>query len=372
METIVCIFCLKDKLPSDEHVIPRSLGGNLIIRCVCKECNNGLSHLDQSLADASLLLLPRLMHQPGATWGHSAYLAENEENKQILEIKIGHKLESTVKTQLIFSKKNDTNKFSIRGRGSNSKGYEEFFKVLRKQLSKNGVQGIKTLVKISEDEDDQLSFRLVLNRSNEVVFRPSTKDKIESDRATMIDLIEKRLDEIEKNILEAVRNTNEKRHNLPGLTIHMAPDFEKNLRAVSKIAYTFLASKYGCKFVSTTAFNPLRKYIITGEGADEQCCLWWNGDQKEKSLTSSRFAQWLKENGQPFYFGGPNVHTITIFSLKDRYGIIIEFYSQISFAVDLGNIGVPLQFPRIQEFDYVNKTNREVTLDEIIKNMQRK
>lgn len=41
-DKVLCIFCCEEKDPSDEHVIPSSLGGNLTIRHVCSDCNSTL------------------------------------------------------------------------------------------------------------------------------------------------------------------------------------------------------------------------------------------------------------------------------------------------------------------------------------------
>ena len=34
-----CIFCKKDRKPSEEHIIPRNVGGSIITYQVCEVCN---------------------------------------------------------------------------------------------------------------------------------------------------------------------------------------------------------------------------------------------------------------------------------------------------------------------------------------------
>jgi len=41
-DEIVCIFCAQKQKASREHMIPKSLGGNLLVQQVCKECNSAL------------------------------------------------------------------------------------------------------------------------------------------------------------------------------------------------------------------------------------------------------------------------------------------------------------------------------------------
>lgn len=61
-----CIFCLQEKLPSDEHVIPDSIGGTIHIKEVCHECNSDLSRLvDNPFANSYLIKLARFTHSLG-------------------------------------------------------------------------------------------------------------------------------------------------------------------------------------------------------------------------------------------------------------------------------------------------------------------
>lgn len=58
----ICIFCLKDKPPSEEHFIPAALGGHIVLSdCVCEDDNNAFStefetKLFRELAPIRLLL----------------------------------------------------------------------------------------------------------------------------------------------------------------------------------------------------------------------------------------------------------------------------------------------------------------------------
>jgi uncharacterized protein YlaI len=64
---LICIICRKDKeeqLFNDEHVIPDSLGGKLIIKNVCKDCNSRLgTKIDAKLINNLLVDLVRYVHQ---------------------------------------------------------------------------------------------------------------------------------------------------------------------------------------------------------------------------------------------------------------------------------------------------------------------
>ena len=57
---MICIFCLKDRTPSQEHVFPSAIGGKLEINRVCLPCNNWLgSNVDALLTDHDLIMLTR-------------------------------------------------------------------------------------------------------------------------------------------------------------------------------------------------------------------------------------------------------------------------------------------------------------------------
>jgi hypothetical protein len=57
---MLCIFCLKEKPSSEEHVFPEAIGGTLIINRVCEGCNNNLgTQVDAPLVDHPLVILAR-------------------------------------------------------------------------------------------------------------------------------------------------------------------------------------------------------------------------------------------------------------------------------------------------------------------------
>jgi hypothetical protein len=65
-----CIFCLEEKDPSDEHIIPDSIGGVLCISEVCRDCNSALSRLvDNPFANSPIIKLCRHTHEIGGKRG---------------------------------------------------------------------------------------------------------------------------------------------------------------------------------------------------------------------------------------------------------------------------------------------------------------
>lgn len=61
-----CIFCLQEKEPSNEHVIPDSIGGTIRIKEVCRNCNSELSRqVDDPFSKNPLIQLARYCHSLG-------------------------------------------------------------------------------------------------------------------------------------------------------------------------------------------------------------------------------------------------------------------------------------------------------------------
>ncbi len=57
---MLCIFCLKEKPSSLEHIFPSAIGGTIITDRVCRDCNSILgSRVDAALSDALLIRLRR-------------------------------------------------------------------------------------------------------------------------------------------------------------------------------------------------------------------------------------------------------------------------------------------------------------------------
>src|SRR6266702_1457213 len=63
----ICIYCKlikPDDQRSKEHLLQRSLGGDLTARFVRKGCNGGFSRIDQALSDRYAVTLLLVMDKP--------------------------------------------------------------------------------------------------------------------------------------------------------------------------------------------------------------------------------------------------------------------------------------------------------------------
>jgi hypothetical protein len=105
-ETFVCIYCALTK-PTDqrskEHLLQRSLGGDLTAQFVCKDCNGGFSKIDQALSDRSTVTLSRVAYTPrtahGVKAGGVTTYYDKEQDLQV-EVELRNQLTPFVLPQL--------------------------------------------------------------------------------------------------------------------------------------------------------------------------------------------------------------------------------------------------------------------------------
>lgn len=83
-----CIFCMEDKNEkefSDEHVFPYAIGGSLVIRTVCKECNSHLGdEVDCKMTENFIIKIVRLHYKIRNRDGNICHPFDNlvEENTE--------------------------------------------------------------------------------------------------------------------------------------------------------------------------------------------------------------------------------------------------------------------------------------------------
>lgn len=362
---ITCIYCRETKSSSTEHVIPQALGGNLTIQCVCEGCNTGMSSLDQSLVDKSVITLVRIVRQPGAVLTSGALFKSTGSGDHPLEIRVGHQYRPETMAQLIFVRKGDGT-YDVHGAADTAERFKALFSVLRKMRTKKGLAALPILRPLKGETPD-IGPRIVLNRSSAAAFRPSSAEAdAKAQQAEITQLIEKKFNEIEAMLLDKAARSTRQRVDQPILQLNLSMDFGRNLRAVAKVGLNFVVAVFGHEVALFPAFDGVRKYARHGEGADDPGCLWAVGSGDGRSMTATRYAIWMKDFcTDQTAMRSPNTHVITLHQRDDRLCTLIEFYGQVAFGVDLGNIQLLDSFPLVYEFDYIKRTHRQVTLKDI-------
>jgi len=159
---LICIICRKDKeqqLFNDEHVIPDSLGGKLIIKNVCKDCNSRLgTKIDAKLINNLLVDLVRYVHKIEGKSGKIPFPFKNG----VLINDTAQKIQfNGIKPQLIPTVNIDTSNKIANIRVSSQ---DEADKIIKKILKRQGV------VNLSEEE---LKLKIISKQSTK--FQPEIR-----------------------------------------------------------------------------------------------------------------------------------------------------------------------------------------------------
>ena len=84
VESMICIFCEKERAPSKEHVFPRAIGGRVETDRVCSDCNSELGRVDAVLVDYLPIRTRRAKLQLAGNAGEAPGLFEMLEGKSTL------------------------------------------------------------------------------------------------------------------------------------------------------------------------------------------------------------------------------------------------------------------------------------------------
>lgn len=280
-----------------------------------------------------------------------------------LELRLGYGMQAITKVQLFFVP-NEAGGYLIRGQGDKLL-YRSFFDVLRRMKKRGKLASIPILA-ATETDGSEFGARLILNRSDSLAFRPSTKDvDAQAEKTTLLSFVDNKLDDIESMVMTQLQSASNVTIEQPKVNVPMTLDFGKNLRAVSKIALSFVAHAFGFKLAMTEPLRGLRNYVRHGVGANDEGSLWPHLPPEENMVADRYCKLMLGYFEKPTALALPDAHSVFLQHLRDRCVAVVELYGTAAFAVDLGTITPQVGLPVIHEFNYVRRTNRSVPLSEI-------
>ncbi|MCX6113439.1 MAG: hypothetical protein NTY22_09225, partial [Proteobacteria bacterium] len=162
-ELIQCIYCKETKPSSREHVLQKSLGGNLVEKFVCEDCNQSFSSIDQALTEFSLISLSRVVNQStdsNVKLGGEHFIKSEDGYHYEVEMRGGLKPLYKPQLGLIF---ND-NQIEIKTIASSKEDILLLYKTLKQHIVNNTVDKIH--IKNNPKNSDEKGFipRLVLHR----------------------------------------------------------------------------------------------------------------------------------------------------------------------------------------------------------------
>lgn len=349
---ILCIYCKKYGDPSREHLLQKSLGGNLTAKFVCKGCNNGFSVIDQALATSSLLSFTRIVEQTTDAAkvkmeGFHTYIPPG--TTQAMEIEVGHRFGSKLKPQMTF----DGGK--IGGGFSSNDDRDRFLKVLRNYKNKSQFDQI-AILKSEKDVDGYTLPHLVLHRDKELYLRfPNGEADVESKARIILKMVNDNLDQIESSL----RGSGQTPQHDPNPQITMRSSFHINniYRAIAKTAFNLLALHEGQKLVLREEFDPIRNYILGTNIQDET-------PTPDSVAHDPRFVRSLKNEdlGSTLPRAQKNKHLVLIHYTYPEVIVGIDFYGQHYYLVKCGEIEHSDHMLHFHEFDYIHKDNKKLEL----------
>lgn len=246
MPSITCIYCKQERPPSDEHVLQKSLGGNLITTDVCRECNVGFSNIDQALADRSIVSFTRLADTSplafGVKLGSRVTCTDPDGNP--LEPELTNGYQGTILPQVIL--KPDR---TVAYTASDERSLPRFVAYIDKLIATDSLDGMRT---VEDPETD--SAAVVMHRDKEGYLRvPAVGAK-----GQFLELLRYAWGDLRQRMTapDPARTIGK-----PELHVHLVYDPNSVYRAIAKTAFNALANSRGTVLVLREEFDPVRDYI---------------------------------------------------------------------------------------------------------------
>lgn len=245
--TDLCIYC-KQIGESREHVAPSSLGGNCVIRCVCKRCNSALSSVDQALAENSPVALSKVSVTPTTAFAtHLGSVASlRDSSGHDLGVRVGNHMAVEVCPQLFLQGE------QIRFHCADRNRLAKFIEYIDKQIKTNRLASI--FQRIAPENTDP---RLMMHRSNDAVLDAASPE----EAIRLISVLEKNWSAIKEKLTNA-ENMEEIRQPSPSVLIKMEMLPNEEYRGIAKLAFETTALLLGADSVLSESFDPIRAYIM--------------------------------------------------------------------------------------------------------------
>jgi hypothetical protein len=258
---IRCIYCTETKQSSREHVLQRALGGNLVERFVCDDCNNAFSTIDQALAERSIVALSRVAQTPSTAFkvvlgGLSTYY--DSEQGIFLELQVRNELTPAVLAQVHLRKTGEIPggagavNVEIKVAGL-KEDLNEFVKFVDDLMQNNKLRSLHVFIGIPSG--NTTSAALVMRREGEGYVRLPAREDAEWFYKTWEQNWETILEQIARTPAPAIPHPN------PEIGVSFVYKVNDVYRAIAKTAFNTLASKIGAR-IFDKAFDPMRRYIL--------------------------------------------------------------------------------------------------------------
>lgn len=252
----LCIYCRNATIPSQEHVLQKSLGGDLTTLSddtqkpvVCKVCNGAFSSIDQALAERSLVAMQRIAETDPAKFFAQlggAHFHYDAKHALWLEVHVVNGVRPHLPPQLHYR---DGHVLYL---GSSTSEKDEFVQLVTKRHNAKSLRNV--FIKVGP-ADRCTTARLVQHRSNDLFMRAPD----EAAGRSFLALLEAKWDVLSATLTSGTFSSGQTEH--PAVEITIPVRLDDVYRAVAKTAFNFLAARQGGAFVLRHEFDPIRDYI---------------------------------------------------------------------------------------------------------------
>ncbi len=357
-DMITCIYCKLERPPSREHVLPRSLGGDLVRLMLCMDCNSRrLSPLDQALGEHSVVGLMRAAKTPATAFDVKVggeHFVRDPGTDLVLEVNLTNEWRVRLFPQVHLRKNGELS--PIVAAKEDLARLEDF---VSRSIAKGRLATTfwKPLTPGSGDLP-----RLVMHRSDDGFVRAESKEAA----ASFLKLLEEQWHTFAARISKAVESGEAHRaaHSIENPTVNASLEIRLNdvFRAVTKIAFNVLAVELGTQFALSSEFDELRQYVL---GADIRSKP--SRDDGELNV-DSRFVTGLPFDTEPLV---PTVeHVVTLFYNAPTLLAWVTLYGSCNYIVRLADI--PLSQPVLssREFSALRRGNEALSAMELARRLQ--
>lgn len=346
-----CVYCREVRAPSKEHVLQKSLGGDLTTTSqhtaspvVCKQCNQGFSGIDQSLAERSLPAFTRAAFTPEqlAVQLGGEHFHYDCDLDMWLEVKILNGMRAHLQPQLHYRDG------GLSFLASDAAEKEAFTNLLSSRRSAGRLSSmyIKTTPR-----DKCTTPRIVQHRSDDLFVRAAD----EAEGRQLLGLIDAEWLKLEEQLRVGAYAASIIER--PRVNVTIPIRFDDNYRAVAKTAFNFLATQKGAAFALRTEFDGIRDYIrgisIVHEG----------GAEPGRVAIDTRYVRAAAFGAPPIV--PTDAHAVALFYDKPTLWGLVTLYKQWSFVVMLGEIDLDESILEAHEFTIDRSGNAALHFSEL-------
>lgn len=358
-EDLPCIYCRTNDHPkTKEHVLAKSLGGNLTIPFVCKECNRVLSTVDQALAERSFVSLTRAATTP-AEWFETK-LGSNvvvEHNGLLLDCEIANGFRTEILPQIHIRLPPPADATPIEIYVATIDARAKFFALIEKRIADSTFKN--TPVRITPS-DEMKSIRLVHYESKHMLVRAAS----EGQGRRFLEALENAWPRYRAQADAQAPGASDVHGTIEHPTAHVRSTYcpDDYLRAIAKTSFNYLAFARGAEFALHTELDPLRDYVV-GRSIQHDPSLG-----PEDLHVDTRFV--ISPDGSAPFFVRTDYHVLGLFYDAPTLWGFATFYGQHAFLIRLGDLEIHENVVHVHEFVGDRISNRVLDHRDIVERIQ--